>query len=237
MKAKDQGILLRKIPYSENSLIVTFFCRNNGLKSFMFQGGKKKKGNLLFPLSIIEFEYYSRSDSSLGKITDIAPDFIAQSSITHPIKSTLLFFFAEILQQTIRQEEKEEAFFLFLAAEIHEFDLAPFEANYAIWFLLELTKWLGIEPEAQSPNASHLDGTNGRIFDIPETTEKLIATGAHVSFLSQMLFLSKDKSLSIPSNGKIRKQAMTTLLTYYKIHMDGFTFPKSLEVLDEVWNN
>lgn len=42
MKTKDQAILLRKINYSETSLILTLLCRQSGLRTFIFQGGKKK---------------------------------------------------------------------------------------------------------------------------------------------------------------------------------------------------
>lgn len=235
MKQKDIGIVLRKITYSENSLIATFFCQNSGLKSFIFQGGKKKKGNLLFPLSIVEFEFYSRPEAELGKITQVEPDFIPQTNAHHPIKSALLFFFAEILQQTIRQEEKDDGFFDFLSSEIRFFDKRPMQANYAIWFVLELTKWLGIVPSASSQNAAHMDAMNGKIVDVPENSERLAASGKHIQLLSNMLFSTKTDALNTPSVIKTRKQAMDALMMYYKTHIDGFVYPKSLEVLAVIW--
>jgi DNA repair protein RecO (recombination protein O) len=68
MKKTDSGILLKRIPYSETSLVLTIFTLLEGKKSFLFQGAKKKKGNVLLPLSPIELTYFQRDDSQLAKI-------------------------------------------------------------------------------------------------------------------------------------------------------------------------
>jgi len=238
LKQKDQAILLRKTNYSETSLVLSLFCRNAGMRSFIFQGGKKKHGNILFPLSVLEIEYYSRSESDLGKITSISPEFIFSTIHSHPYKSASVFFLAEVLQKVIRQEnEKDEDFFLFLASEIHELDVAPFEANYPLWFLLELTKWIGIEPQCSSLNAQYFNHAEGRITEIPEKNELTIESGEHIAVLSKFLHLTKDQCLRFPLNSQQRNKLLRTLLNYYSKHIQGFSFPKSLEVLEEVFHD
>lgn len=238
MKQKDQAILIRKTNYSESSLILSLFCRNAGVRSFIFQGGKKKQGNILFPLSVLEIEYYSRNESDLGKITSISPEFIFSSIHTHPYKSASVFFLAELLQKVVRQEsEKDEDFFLFLASEIHELDTAPFEANYPLWFLLELTKWIGIEPQCSSSDAQYFNHKEGIITDVPEKNELSIESGDHIAIISKFLHSTKDQSLRLPLNGQMRNKLLRTMLNYYSEHVQGFSFPKSLEVLEEVFHD
>ena len=237
MKQKDQGIVLKKIPYSENSLILTFFCREAGLKTFLFQGGKKKKGNSLFPLRVIELEYYARNDSTLAKLSNIDTAIHTTSNLTHPIKSALLFFFAEMLQNLLHYDQKDEAFFLFLATEFHAFDVNPYQANYPIWFMLELTKWLGVEPQVESESSSFFEGENGLITDSsPATSQKIIASGEHIQALAFMLKNSKEKAMQLPLTAAIRNKAVRSLLHYFSLHFSSFSSLKSLEVLEEVWS-
>lgn len=238
MKHKDQAILLRKTNYSESSLILSFFCRSQGVRSFIFQGGKKKQGNILFPLSVLEIEYYSRNESDLGKITSISPEFIFSGIPSHPYKSASVFFLAELLQKVVRQEnERDEDFFLFLASEIHELDTAPFEANYPLWFLIELTKWIGIEPQCSSKNARYFDRKEGVISELPENNDLSVESGEHIEVLSSFLNISKDQALRMPLHSGLRNKLLRTVLNYYSEHIQGFSFPKSLEVLEEVFHD
>ena len=43
MKQVDKGILIHRINYSENSLIITLFTYSNGVQKFISKGVKKKK--------------------------------------------------------------------------------------------------------------------------------------------------------------------------------------------------
>ena len=235
MKQKDQAILIRKTNYSETSLILTLFCREKGIKKFIFQGGKKKHGNILFPLAVLETEYYARNDSELGKVTSVTPEFIYTSIHTHPYKSATVFFIAEILQKVLNQEnEKEEAFFLFLVAEIYELDVAPFEANFPLWFIIELTKWLGIEPQCDSPNSRYFNKKDGHISTILETNSSLVESGNHIEIVSKIIHLTKDQALGLTLSSRERNKSLRVMLDYYAMHIHGFSFPKSLEVLEEV---
>lgn len=238
MKTKDQAILLRKINYSETSLILTLLCRQSGLRTFIFQGGKKKHGNILQPLTLLEIEFYERPGSDLAKISAASPEFVFTSIHSHPYKSATAFYLAELLYNVTKQEsEQEEDFFLFLAAEIHELDLAPFEANYPLWFTTELTKWIGIEPQVNSSDAVFFYPDEGIIADRAESTSGNYETGEHIRIVSRFFSAPKDIVLQYSLNGKIRNRLLRLMLRYYAIHINGFHFPKSVEVLEEVFND
>jgi recombinational DNA repair protein (RecF pathway) len=85
MKATEEGILLHRISYSESSLVATFLTKNDGIKKFLFKGGKKKSPQL-FPLSISELTFYGRKESELLNLTSLDP-IGSQSFQFSPIRS------------------------------------------------------------------------------------------------------------------------------------------------------
>ena len=119
MKSTDQAILLNRISYSETSLILTFYTLANGIQKFIFQGGKKK-AHQLFPLAISEITFYKRPDSDLGKLTVVESSRILNEVLFNPLKSSVAFFIAEVLQKCLKTEEAEDHLFLFLEEKIQE---------------------------------------------------------------------------------------------------------------------
>ena len=63
-KGTLEGIVLSKVDYSETSIILKLLTEKEGVKSFIFQGAKRKnkKGNIISPLAILSVEYYQRND-------------------------------------------------------------------------------------------------------------------------------------------------------------------------------
>ena len=90
-----EGIVLQKVDYSETSLIVKVLTAEEGVLSFIYQGAKrkKKKGNLISPLAIINISYFNRADSAMGKITSVEPAVVYKDLAFNPYKSSILFFF------------------------------------------------------------------------------------------------------------------------------------------------
>jgi DNA repair protein RecO (recombination protein O) len=236
VKDNDQGILLHKINYSESSLILHLFCRKYGMRKFLFQGGKKKHGNILVPLAIVEIEFYVRLDSELAKLTSCASEIVLNQITQNPYKSAVAFFVAELLQRTLKEDvQVEEDFFLFLAAEIHELELAPFQANYPVWFLLEFMRWQGIEPKWLASDAQFFYFHEGQLTASPMSLLHADATGNTVGLLNELAQLGKDKCLAFPLNGVMRNQLIRLLLRYINVHFTGLGFPKSLDVLEETF--
>ena len=64
MKQTARGILIHRQAQSETSLMVTLLTEKEGLVTYLFQGAKKKRGLVLFPLAPVEFSFYRRTDSA-----------------------------------------------------------------------------------------------------------------------------------------------------------------------------
>ncbi len=235
MKSIDHGILLKKINYSETSLILHFFTLEKGFQAYLFQGGKKKKGNILQPLSIVEINAYQRPDSELGKISSISPDFIPQSIPYHPLKSGLAFFMTEVLEQALRSSDEDPRMYNMINQEIQWLDDTEAITNYPIWFLLMLADQLGFAIQ-------RLD-KDGRIFDLQAGTISNQTPDGHafendeaVIVLRDLLTLTKSELLSNSIHKIHRQQIVEHLINYYRWHIEGFKHPKSLHVMQTIFN-
>lgn len=71
----DTGFILRKIPYSESSLIVKAYTREHGVVSFMAKGAKRQKSRLhglLEPVVHLQFLFPAQSRSEMRILSDVA---------------------------------------------------------------------------------------------------------------------------------------------------------------------
>jgi DNA repair protein RecO (recombination protein O) len=228
MKFTDKAILLNRINYSESSLIITYYTLQNGIQKFLFQGGKKKANNL-FPLSISEITYYSRPDSSLGKVTASETTQILSELPFHPIKSTIAFFIAEFLSKCLQTEEKEVLLFHFLEEKIIFLDKEKDISLFPIQFLLDFSEFLGIQPHVISKTGNYFNLMEG---DISETKPigDIFAQGEPVQLIHACLAKESD----IQHTNKLRNETLDVLIQYFQLHIPQFKTLKTLEVIREV---
>ncbi|MFA5574308.1 MAG: DNA repair protein RecO [Brumimicrobium sp.] len=234
MKSVQKGILLKRINYSETSLILHFFTLELGFQAYLFQGAKKKKGNILQPLSLIEISSYTRQESDLAKISEVNALYVAKSIPFHPIKSGIAFYLTEVLAQVLRDNDKDIDMFDFISQEIEWLDNSDMLRNYPIWFLLKLSEKLGVGIQVENPN--------GKIFNIQEgeitnqtPKSQYYQTGEVVEVLKGLLGLERSVFLTQQIPKIHRKELLSVLTDYYKFHIHGFKTPKSLEVIQLIF--
>lgn len=233
MRGVQSGILLKRFNYSETSLILHFFTLEEGFQAYLFQGGKKKKGNILQALSIVEISFYRRKDSDLGKITEVNLQYVPQSLPYEPLKSGIAFFIAEVLSFVFYNSDKDPRMYAFLEHEIKWIDNSEELTNYPIWFLLKLAEKVGIGINVEHPQ--------GQIFDLQEGKISNQTPGNHyfinnelVPLLIELLKSEKTGLLSLQIPKVHRRQIIDCLVDYYRLHINGFKKPKSLEVLQTI---
>lgn len=234
MNTVVNGILLKRISFSETSLIVTLFTRQHGTKAYLFPGGKKKNANILQPLALLELETFQRPDSELGKIAKISSEYVYQTIPFHPIKSGIAFFFAELLASCLKSEDQDSQSFEFLSQEMEYFDQLDQLGNYPAWFLLEFTHYIGCTPHSADDTPHYLDLIDGTLTNAKPFNHAYIKNSS-VNWMHQLLALPKAEGLTLPISKPERKQLLRDILTYYTHHVDGFKTPKSLEVLETIW--
>ena len=228
-----EGIVIQKIDYSETSLILKVLTPDFGVKSFIFPGAKrkKKKGQLVFPLSILSITYFQRKESDLARISSVELAEVCKQIPFDPIKSSVVFFVNEVLHQCIKEEDANPSLFLFVKNLIQVIDIQLNLSNIPVQFLLELLKHLGYYPNIEE-NAIYFDYLNGKLTR-NEPAHPNYMREENTAFLIQVMQSNlTEESLKIP--GKNRQRVLTGLLDYYKVVLGDFKPLKSLDVLEAV---
>lgn len=237
MKQTDRALLLRKVNYGESSLVLQLFCFQRGIKSFIYKDAKKKKGQTFIPLAFLEITYFERNESQMAQITAADHVMIWSESLFDPRKTAVLFFICDLLQSCMKEENiPQEDLFLFLSAELLELDKAPFQANYPIYFLMVMTRFFGFEPAIDIANPHYFDMHEGIFSNQAPRIFQLEISKNETLELADCFCSNKDQILGKPYNRAIRQRFMRILLDFYSYHISGFSNPKSLKILEEVFD-
>ncbi len=228
MKQLDEAIFIHRIPYSESSLIVTFLTKEHGYHKFLFRGGKKKS-HQLYPLSVSEIEYYARKESDLWNITSAEPAFV-QNIQFDPVKSTIAFFTADVLNMVLRGTEKDVSLYNFVKESIVQLNEEKELSLFPSLFLIGLTKQLGVQPLIEDEENKWLDLKAGSIGGYREM-DTISIEGALVDVIISKL---QDKERSAELNKTQRHELLRVMLDYYKIHVPGFKEPGTYDIIREI---
>lgn len=233
MKATDLGIVIHRAPYSETSLLVTLFTASGGLSNFLFQGGRKKHGNILYPLAHIEFTYYRRLDSQLGKISQVGFASIHQELPYDPIKASIAFFIVELVQQFAHHSHADIPLFELLVAESAALDETKQWANFPLWMCSAICDWAGIAPETTDEKPLFLDLVDGQLTPHhPDHARYIRAEWLQWMAASLRMNRADFLSLSIPKNE--RTACFDAWMEYIQLHISGTRNLKSIPIIKEV---
>lgn len=240
MQEVFDAIIIRSRNYSDSSIIVKCYTKQNGIVSFIARGVKKKKKThvmgLFQPLSQVEINSFSKkANIELKTLKEIKANFFYKTLQFHPIKSGLTIFLAEILDSTLYEEESNILLFDFIESSFRYLDDMDEYANFHIAFLLELSKHLGFYPHINNFNNKYFDLEQGIFFDYDRKTPYLFH-GEVIDNLKIFLgtkFVDSDKILL---NKNQRSVLLKLLIQYYSLHISGFKEPKSLEILKSLYN-
>ncbi len=227
MKENDIGIFLQRTVYSESSVIVSYFTRNHGFQKFIFRGAKKKASHL-FPLNLQELVYYHRPESELGNLVSAESTLEVQNIPFDPIRSSIAYFLAEVLQKCLTHTEKDEHLFSFVHQKIERLDKGEDLALFPSSFLLELTYHLGIEPHVLDENSNAFNLADGE-FHFSDTADLNCSTDVALVLLSLLRGNIPDVNYSM------RKEVLNTILLYYKFHIDHFGNLKTKEIIESIF--
>jgi len=221
------GVILHRFKYSETSLIVKIFTKEQGLISSIARGVRKKKGGFLYQTgNIISFEYSKKANNSLYAIKDGTidiPYFNIQESI---VKNMIITFLCEILLKSLEEEQQELKLFDFVVSQFIFLDrtMSNEQTNeFHLFFLIKLTKHLGFYPENNYEEGKSFNLLKG------EFSYEAINYDQQTSIAFAQL-LNSQESHNLIESKEIRKDVLNLLMKYYKTHQQSMGEIKSLKV-------
>lgn len=235
MKIQTQAIVIHYLKYGDSCLIVRCFTRDYGPVSYLlkniFSGSKNKKirASLFQPLSILELIATHKNKGSLEYLSEARLAYFPKTLYTQMSKSSVLVFLTEVLNTCLRDESTQPELFDYLVGKLSEFDQNTFDPDFHLLLLSELTKYFGFYPdfEGQGNYFNLLEGQMSTVYIAPNCLN-------HEETENFKIIFKNSKEVKF-QNHKQRNETLELLLKYYNLHLVGFSYPKSVSVLREIF--
>lgn len=239
MLITTNAIVLSKLKYSDNDLIVKCYTQQLGVLSFLLRGILKSKKSstkaayfqLLSPLELIIIH---RSNKTLHTIKETKPKYIYTSLHTHVLKSAIVMFLSEVLASTLQEEEANETLFSYIETTLLWLDVQIEYSNFHLLFLLNLTKYLGFYPDTTHMDFPYFNLKEGKFEN--KLYGKHSISGENLVLLKQLLGITFDALNTVKINSKQRQSFLNMMLLYFELHLGSFKPPKSLQIFNQVFN-
>lgn len=240
MQVTTKAIVLSAIKYGDTSLIVKAFTASDGLKSYLLKGVlTSKRGKLkpayFQPLTQLEIVANHRNKGTLETLREAKVFYHYQTLYADMAKNAITLFLAELLGNCIREEERNNELFQFLEASLQLLDMQKNIANFHLFFMLSLTRFLGFYPDVFQINKPYFDLVEGEFTGIESLNPML--KGENIYYFKTFLGINFEKVQGIKMTKTNRQELLKALLLYFELHLQGFRKPKSLAVLNEVFNS
>jgi len=239
MQVKTKAIIFSALKYGDTSLIVKAFTASDGLKSYLLKGVlTSKKGKLksayFQPLTQLEIVANHKNKGTLETLREVKVYYHYQTLYADMAKNAMTLFLAELLANSIREEERNEDLFGFLEASLQWLDMHKEVANFHLYFMLSLTRFLGFYPDVYQIDRPYFDMLEGE-FTSKESLNPMLR-GENIYYLKTFLGTNFDAIHTVKMKKTNRQELLKSLILYFELHLQGFRKPKSLAVLNEVFN-
>lgn len=239
MLINTNAIVLSKLKYGDNDLIVKCYAEEQGIVNFLLRGVlKSKKGYSKAAhfqlLSQLQLVIVYNSNRSLHTIKEAKLKHLYTSLHTNIFKSAIVMFLAEVLSSILNEEEQNEILYKYIETTLLWLDEQSDYANFHLLFLLNLTKYLGFYPEDINMEHRFFNLQDGK-FEINENG-KYTVSGKNLILLKRLLGITFDALPTVKINAAQRQSFLNMILLYFELHLGSFKTPKSLQIFNQVFN-
>jgi DNA repair protein RecO (recombination protein O) len=237
MQKNTEGLVLRTIKYGETSIISTLFTRDFGMQAYLIRGARssKKTG--------IKANYFQ-----IGQFLDITVDYKPGKNLNYIkevklnsehaiqsqniVKQSVIQYCSELVLRCVKEEEKNEALFSFLALFFDKVGLLANEniALAPLHFTLQFAAKIGFEIyDNFSLDKPHFDGLNGSF--CKEQSNNSYTSNKQSSLLIHQCLGGRDQK-TFPQT--IREQSLNDLIRFLKLQIDQMGDVKSVGILHQI---
>lgn len=236
MLKKTKAVVLNTFRYQEKSLIVKCFTKDYGLKTYFVKNAFSKRNKsfnsaYFQPLNQLHIEAFHKDKGTMEHLREIKLSYAYRSIPFDYHKNSIGFFLAEILSNCIKAEQSDYTLYHFIETALVWLDEHDFNADFHLWFLLNLSKYLGFFPDISNETAVFFNPTEGCYTDI-NTSD--CYTKYETQLFRKLCAVSIQNSEPKFTNEE-RRVVLKLLLTYYSFHSVGFKQVKSLKILPELF--
>ncbi len=238
MLNKATFVVLRKYPFGDNGLVVHVFSDTFGRVPLLLKNARSRKAPLPYgtirPLYM--FEGVLTRSGDFCHVREARPLKLLDNIMSDPRKTAIAFFIADVWSGCLREQDEQKGVFAFIKSTVETLEeMAHGWSFFHHWVMLQTAQHLGFSPGVGSFKTEfYLDLLHG---------EYTLSPPAHpytagpedaqcISWLSQFSSLPP----TAPPNWSIgrKREVLRLLIDFFRLHVDGFKTPGSLEVLNQL---
>ena len=151
---KAEGVILRRIKYSETSLIVTLYTTEYGTVSLMAKGARNPKSKFvgsLEPATYVSIIYYHKEGRDLQMLSEVEPMRSNSSIINNIRKVAVAFAIINLIDSVVRETESNEAIFDLLKNALLALNDTESDLPILLYFEINLLRQTGFEIDIDKP--------------------------------------------------------------------------------------
>jgi len=236
MRFPDKAIVLQNIRHGDKRHIIRLYTRSHGLLTVITSVGKtpqsKVRASNVLPLAIINTELVVKQNKEIHQLTEASAAVVLANIHNSLSKLSIAQFLNEVLIKSIKENQENTPLFDFIESSLIYLNDAERDfVNLHIYFLVELSKHLGFEPQDNfSETTPFFDCREGCFTNISFTYPLGLSKAESLMFHE----LLNRNILTTPLNKEQRHVLLDILLAYYRFHVPSFNELHSLDVLKEV---
>lgn len=234
-----KAIILSSLKYGDTSLIVKCYTQEEGVKTYLIRGVlKSKKSGLkaayFQPLTQLRIVANHNSKNTLNSIKELQVIHPYKTFHTDIVKQSVVLFLSEVLSNSIQEEEQNLALYEYLETAFIWLDVHDRVASFHLLFLLNLSGFLGFYPDTSDKNKKGFDLLEGVFSD--NIHEKNVISKNDFYQFKKLLGIIFDTLENVTYSKEERQLVLKVIIQYFKLHLDSFRNPKSLQVLETVFS-
>jgi DNA repair protein RecO (recombination protein O) len=233
-----KAIVLSSLKFGDTSLIVKCYTEEEGVKTYLLRGVLKPKKTgikaaYFQPLTQLKIIANHNTKGSLNSIKEVQVVNPYKTIHTDIIKQSVVFFLSEILASSIQEEEQNKTLYSYLETAFVWLDVHDKIANFHLLFLLNLTGFLGFYPDTSKKDKIGFNLLEGNFSD--NTADKNVLFKNDFYQFKKLLGINFDGIENVSYSKDERQLVLQMIIEYFKLHLDSFRKPKSLQVLETIF--
>lgn len=234
-----KAIVLSSLKFGDTSLIVKCYTEEEGVKSYLLRGVLKPKKTgikaaYFQPLTQLKIIAKHNTKGTLNSIKEVQVVNPYKTIHTDIVKQSVVFFLSEILASSIQEEEQNKTLYSYLETAFVWLDVHDKIANFHLLFLLNLTGFLGFYPDTSKKDKIGFNLLEGRFSD--NTADKNVLFKNDFYQFKKLLGINFDGIENVSYSKDERQLVLQMIIEYFKLHLDSFRKPKSLQILETIFS-
>ena len=226
---KYTGFLLSYLKYGDNDAVLHCYTKETGYQSFFIKGlysAKNKKKAFLSPMNELSFTVLEgKQQSELLRVTKL--EMVETRDCFYDIKyNTIAFFTSEFLNQILRNESNNSALYKEIINLKSNLNQSYYLSHY--FFMIKMLVILGIAP--LTSQGKYLNLEKG----IFEEEKSNATTDEETAYLWKEI-LKTENFINFRADNVMKKKLLDSILIYFRYHFPDFRSPKSLEIINQIF--